>query len=83
MTTEMESPSMEKTILKVLAQAKKSDRRRGYSLTELEGKTGHCRTSISKHVGILEVKGKVIVEECGNMKMVYLNDSPEETKGGG
>jgi len=79
----MENQNMEKAILKALVQAKKNDRRRGYSLTELKGKIGHCRGSISKHVAILEAKGKVIVECYGNMRIVYLNDSPVETKGRG
>jgi predicted transcriptional regulator len=76
----MESPHVEKKILKILRESNKN-RRRGCSLEELHQKTGLCRTTISKHIGILEAKEKVIIENYGNMKLVYLNDSPSATKG--
>ena len=76
----MGNPQMEKQILAVLTKSNKNDRRKGCSLQELHKRTGLCRTTISKHVSILEAKGQVIVENLGNMKMVYLNDSPDKTK---
>jgi len=77
----MESPQVEKGILTVLIKSNKNNIRKACSLEELHKKTGLCRTTISKHVGILEAKKKVFVERYGNMKLVYLNDPPEETKG--
>jgi predicted transcriptional regulator len=79
----MESPKVEEKILTVLEKADKRERRKGVSLEELSKETGLCRTTVSKHVGILEAKKQAIVENYGNMKLVYLNKSPEETKGQG
>jgi predicted transcriptional regulator len=76
----MGNPQMEKQIFAVLKKSDKNDRRKGCSLQELHKKTGLCRTTISKHVSILEAKGKVVVESLGNMKMVYLNEALHTTK---
>ena len=69
----MENPEMEKKILTVLNDSNKKERRKGLSIEELSKLTGACRTTISKHVGILEAKNKVIIENCGNIKLIYLN----------
>lgn len=76
----MGNQHMEKQILSVLTKSNKNDRIRGCSLQELHKRTGLCRTTISKHVGILEAKDQVVVENLGNMKMVYLNESLDKTK---
>ncbi len=79
----MASPKTEEKILSILIDSNKNNRRRGCSIEELHQKTGLSRTTISKYIGILEAKNKVIVELYGNMKIVYLNSSPNETEESG
>jgi len=74
----MESPQMEKRILKVL---KNNSKTRGLSLEELSRKTGLCRGTISKHIGILEAKNNVTVEKVGNLRLVSFYKSPHEKRG--
>lgn len=68
----MGNPKMEEKILLALKKSNKKDRRKGLSIEELSKLTGACRTTISKHVGILEAKNKVSIEKCGNIKFIYV-----------
>jgi predicted transcriptional regulator len=56
---------------------------RGLSLQEIINITGFSRHTVTKHVVYLLGEKIVTMDNCGQNKLVCLNNSPVETKGGG
>jgi response regulator of citrate/malate metabolism len=70
-------------IEKILTTLKESEKNRGLSIQEIINRTGFSRHTIDKYVGFLLGEKSIVLDCCGNNKLVCLNNSPPETKGGG
>ena len=69
---------------KILTALKETNNSRGLYLKEIHEITGLSPNTIAKYVTLLEYKELVTVDTTiGNVKLVCLNKSPHETKGGG
>ncbi len=67
-------------IEKILIVIKNSGKGRGLSLQEIINITGFSRQTTAKHVAFLLAEKSVVIDCCGNNKMVCLNKSPPDVK---
>ena len=58
---------------KILYSLKNSKKSRGLSIKEISDTTNLCRNTISKYIGILEVKNEVVIDTIGNVKLISIN----------
>ena len=81
MSNVMEKEDMEEKILTTLRKSNNSSR--GLFFKEIREITGLSLNTIAKYVLALEYMDAVWVEVIGRAKLVHLNKSPVEKKGGG
>lgn len=67
---------------KILTTIENSGKNRGLSLEEIIERTGFSRGTVGKYVVALLGENSVTLDIIGNVKLVCLNKSPHETKGG-